>query len=85
VSPTEVAIAELWQSSLRVGGIGAIGAMDNFFDSGGDSLRAMQLANRMRNRFGVDIAVRDVFQRPTLRDLAAHVDVLANSYEYGEV
>jgi natural product biosynthesis luciferase-like monooxygenase protein len=96
-SPTELALAELWRTSLKVD---AIGAMDNFFDSGGHSLLAMQLTNRIRDRFGVDIAVKDVFHRPTLRDLATHIDTRkstaaaraelgraehAKGFEYGEV
>ena len=62
-----VALAELWQASLRVD---AIGALDNFFDAGGHSLLAMQFANRIRDRFDADITVKDVFHQATLRDLA---------------
>ncbi len=96
-SPTEVALAELWRASLRVD---AISALDNFFDAGGHSLLAMQIANRIRDRFDVEITVKDVFHQATLRELAAHIDARkstaaartesvraqhAMGFEYGEV
>ena len=49
-------------------------ATDNFFDSGGHSLLAMQLARGIRERFSIEFALRDLFARPQLRELAAYVD-----------
>ena len=63
----EVAMAEIWQELL---GIARIGRDDSFLDVGGHSLQAMRLATRVAERFGVELTVRDVFARPTLRALA---------------
>ena len=96
-TPTEQALAGLWQETLR---IDRIGANDNFFESGGHSLLAMQLARRIRERFGVELPLQNVLQRPHLKDLAAHIDnlssmaraekelttgKLAEGFDYGEV
>jgi microcystin synthetase protein McyB len=71
-TPTERALAELWQHVLR---IERIGAKDNFFESGGDSLLAMQLVAGVRERFGVELPLKNLFERPVLADLAEVIDV----------
>ena len=96
-SPTELVIAALWQEAL---GMDEVAATDNFFDSGGHSLLAMQLARGIRERFSIEFALRDLFARPQLRELAAYVDQQmagataqmevvrdepARGFEYGEI
>jgi natural product biosynthesis luciferase-like monooxygenase protein len=96
-SSTEIGLAALWQDAL---GVGDVSALDNFFDSGGHSLLAMQLARRIRDEFAVDFALDDLFARPQLRELAAYLDELkaavraqeeakrgehAHGFEYGEI
>jgi len=52
---------------------GHISATANFFHLGAHSLHAAQLAARIRQRWRVDIGVRDVFGSPTARQLASDV------------
>ena len=66
----ETAIADIWRSVLR---IRDVGRHDNFFDLGGHSLNATQVASRVRDAFVVDIAVRTIFDSPTVAELAEHV------------
>ncbi|THA28006.1 hypothetical protein E6R18_29620 [Streptomyces sp. A1277] len=47
-----------------------IGADDNFFKSGGHSLLAVRLLNRIRSEFGQDLTLRDVFRNPTAATLS---------------
>ena len=68
---TERALAELWQSLL---GIERVGARDNFFESGGHSLLAMQLIGGVRKRFGVELTIKNLFELPVLADLAEAID-----------
>jgi acyl carrier protein len=49
---------------------------DNFFASGGHSLLAMQLAGHVRDRFGIDLPLRNLFERPTVGKLAEVIDAL---------
>ncbi|WP_135007470.1 phosphopantetheine-binding protein, partial [Pseudomonas syringae] len=44
-----------------------------FFELGGHSLLAVQLVSRLRQRFEVEVALRDVFAEPTLQGLARQV------------
>lgn len=42
----------------------------NFFEAGGDSLLAARVVARLRTRFEVKVAIRDLFNSPTPAGLA---------------
>ncbi|WP_326812222.1 amino acid adenylation domain-containing protein [Streptomyces scopuliridis] len=63
----EEVLAGIWAEVL---GAGRVGAHDNFFDLGGDSILSIQLVAKAR-RAGVEISSRDVFARQTVAALAA--------------
>ena len=66
-TPVETALAEIWAEIL---GVSPIGREDDFFDLGGHSLLATQMVSRVRETFGVELALRTLFERPTLADLS---------------
>lgn len=68
---TEVAITQL-VSSLLEGR--QIAPDDNFFLVGGHSLMAAQLLARLRERLGVSLNLRQLFEAPTIASLAQVVD-----------
>jgi amino acid adenylation domain-containing protein len=55
-----------------LGGAG-LGAQDDFFASGGNSLLATVLASSVQQALGIPVSVRDVFEAPTAARLAAHL------------
>ena len=80
-TPIEVAIAEIWQSVLK---LDQVGIHDNFFDLGGHSLLATQVVVRVRESFHIDLELRYLFQVPTLKGLAGTVEILRNSTQNHE-
>lgn len=63
---TEQALAEVWAEVL---GLDRVGVHDNFFELGGDSLRTVRVMTKALHR-GLRITVGDVFDKPTIRQLA---------------
>ncbi|MFE5209779.1 amino acid adenylation domain-containing protein [Streptomyces sp. NPDC056600] len=53
-----------------------IGAHDDFFLAGGNSLQAVQLMSAIHRRFGVEITLGDFFASPTVAHLAATIDAV---------
>ena len=69
----EQSLADIWSEVL---GIERIGIHDNFFAFGGHSLSATQVVARTCAVLRVDLPLRDLFNMPTIADLAARVAVL---------
>ena len=57
----------------EVVGVDQIGANDDFFDLGGDSVRAFQVISRIRARFDVNLSIATVFAKSTVAELADEV------------
>ena len=64
-------LAEVWRELL---GVELVGVEDDFFEMGGHSLLAAQLAARVRARLGCECSVRDVFEAHTVACLAQRLD-----------
>jgi len=68
---TEKALAEIWGALLKVDGIGVD---DDVFDLGAHSLMAMKALTQIRERFDVNLSLRNLFERPTVAGLAEAVE-----------
>nr|WP_307814813.1 non-ribosomal peptide synthetase [Gordonia sp. BP-119] len=69
----EVAITGVFADVLGLSAADSVSVTDSFFDLGGNSLAATRLAARVSRMLGVPVRVRDVFDAPTVRDLARRV------------
>ncbi|MFD2384170.1 amino acid adenylation domain-containing protein [Paenibacillus xanthanilyticus] len=68
---TEAALASMWETML---GVSSPGVGRSFFELGGHSLKAAELLAAIHERFGADLAYRQIFESPTIRELAAVID-----------
>lgn len=71
LSLTERRLLSILQDVL---GSQELGIDDSFFEWGGHSLKANLLVSRIESVFGVEVALLDVFNYPSLRELAACVE-----------
>ncbi len=70
-TPVEEVVTQIWAEVL---GREDVGVQYDFFAAGGHSLRAMQVVSRLRQAFGVELTVRELFEHPTVAGLAARVE-----------
>ncbi len=70
-TPTEEVLAEIFGQLLSVE---KVGSNHNFFELGGHSLLATQLVSRIKERFGIELPLRHVFEKPTVGGLAMVID-----------
>jgi acyl carrier protein len=52
---------------------------DNFFLLGGSSFLGIQVIARVREKFGVEVPLRALFEAPTIADLSAQIAQLRAS------
>jgi acyl-coenzyme A synthetase/AMP-(fatty) acid ligase len=67
-------VAGLWKDLL---GLSQVGPDDNFFESGGHSMLAMQLVAKVRKRFNVDFRLKNVFERQTVAGMAEVIEAMS--------
>ncbi|MBO3747616.1 amino acid adenylation domain-containing protein [Streptosporangiaceae bacterium NEAU-GS5] len=69
-TPEEQALAALFGEIFATD---RIGADDQFFELGGDSLLAIRLVGRIRGELNVELPIRTLFESPTVAELAVRL------------
>jgi len=62
--------------------VSEVGVHHSFFELGGDSLRAAELARRIRDEFKVELGPGDILSNPTVAELAARVRAATRPFAY---
>jgi aspartate racemase len=66
----ELVVSSVWAEVLAVSGFGVD---DDFFDLGGDSLRALRVLERLNTLSSTKLSLSDLFSKRSVRALAAHM------------
>lgn len=66
----ECEISKVWATVFHVQ---KVGADENFFELGGDSLTGLKLTEALADTLGLQLPVVQIFLNPTIRELALHV------------
>jgi amino acid adenylation domain-containing protein len=75
-TPIEQVVAGIWSELLRTR---RVGREDNFFDLGGDSIKAVRLVSRINERLSSDLRVQDVFKHQSVGALAERIATRSGS------
>ena len=68
---TEAKISEMWKKAMKWD---SVSIEDDFFQSGGNSLIAVSLINKINREFNRDLPLNALFEAPTIEELAQKVD-----------
>lgn len=74
---TESQVAEVFAAALE---LERVGATEDFFEIGGNSLIAMRAVSALRSRIGIDLPMSAVFEATTVRSLAERIDRLRDDH-----
>ena len=69
-STLEKLVASAWKQVLNITGVSLY---DHFFEVGGNSLKAIELASYFHNKLGIDFPVTLVFEYPTVLDMSRYL------------
>lgn len=70
---TEKKLVKIWEEVLKVDS-SLIGATSNFFDLGGQSLKLVFLANRIRETFKISLSLTKLIANKNIQELAKNID-----------
>lgn len=71
IGDTERNLEEIWKSFFQ---LKQIGLDDDFFDIGGDSLKALFITNRIHKMYSIKLNLSDLYTKPTIRKLSKHIE-----------
>src|SRR5207245_1585465 len=78
VNDTERVVAGIWAEVL---GVLQVSRHTRFFDLGGQSLQLLQVHSRLRERFGPELTVVDLFRHPTVSSLAQRLTATQDQFQ----
>jgi amino acid adenylation domain-containing protein len=75
-TPTQQSLARIWAEVLE---LDEVGVHDDFFELGGHSLIAVQAISRVRDEFGIELPIRDLYEFNTVAGIARRLDGAARA------
>jgi len=78
----EQALADIWADFF---GFEQIGIHDDFFELGGDSLKALVVLPKIRKKLEVEVSIAEFFRRPTIESLGQFITGTAEKSTYSPI
>jgi polyketide synthase PksJ len=75
---TQHRLIKIWKSFF---GIAEADAEDDFFESGGDSLKALTMIGRIHKEFNIELPIKQLFNNSSIAKLSACIDALSSGGE----
>lgn len=75
VTESQKILADIWSKVLQ---IDQVGIRDNFYDLGGDSLKAVEIVSKAE-KCGINIALSEIFSHSTIAELSEIIDKKNNA------
>ncbi|QIH33424.1 non-ribosomal peptide synthetase [Sphingobacterium sp. DR205] len=73
MNSVEKKLAKIYENEL---GISGLNEHADFFDLGGHSMSMTGVIGRIKSQFGVDISLKDFYEKSSIRDLSVHIESL---------
>lgn len=75
LTTTESSLKEIWTSCL--GSVSSVRKTTDFFDAGGNSMLLVSVQAKIRENFGVNVPLYNLFQSSTVENMAAQVEAVS--------
>lgn len=79
---TEKQLVQIWCSFFNMN---EIGVLDDFFELGGDSLKAMTISKMIFKKFDIDLKMTDLYHARSIKKLAKEIDLTTELKVLGNV
>ena len=79
IAPENITQARLFDIWCDLFNLDKISITENFFNIGGDSLLSIKLVSRIYDEFNIKVGINEIFNNPTIKDLALVIDSLSES------
>jgi len=79
---TEIKLESICKKYLTINNIDI---NTSLFEIGGDSLFAIKIVSEIYSKFGVNISVKDIFEKPSIKELAEYIENLSKESTTSEI
>ena len=74
-SKTERELCDMFEDFF---GVREVGIDDDFFELGGDSLKAMKLISRIHQKLNIQLGIKDILKHSNIRNLGKEIDLMTS-------
>lgn len=78
MNSVEKKLAKIYENELDISGLNE---QADFFDLGGHSMSMTGVIGQIKSQFGVDLSIKDFYEKPSIRDLSLHIECLESDRE----